>query len=200
MKKLGAITLAVAILCSCASLEPAPEKFVGPPGITRLNVATIDVVDHSGFQPANSPYKSSALSPTIAEAARQWLAGSLKAVGPTGEAMVVIEDASVTEHALPTSDDMMDVWFKRQQSSVYNARLEAQVEIRGGRGYAFASAEAKRSVTLPEKPTASEKQNAYIQLLDGLMKDFARNLDASIREHLRDSLNNADTPPDVNPG
>lgn len=185
MKKIPAL-LAFICLAACASAAPPPATYAGTPSPKIvLDVASVNIVDHSNFQPSTSPYYTHHLTPTIEEAARQWLADHVEAGGTQGQALILIKDASLNGETLPTSQDLADKWFKRQQGSKYTGHVEVSVEIQGRAAYAIATAEAMHAVTLPETPTDTERQNLYVTLLNGLMKDFAQNLDASVREHMQ---------------
>ena len=184
MKKLSAAILCLALLAGCSSDELPPEKFAATPSKKIvLNVAQIEVVDHSDFQPSDSPYNKYHLTPTVAQVIRQWIKDSLRAGGTTGKATILIQDASLSARALPTSDELMDRWFRRQQASKYTGHISVQMDLSAGMNYGFAGAEANQFITLPEEPTDTERQNAYVQLLDNLTKDFDHNFEASLREH-----------------
>ncbi|MDE1900105.1 MAG: hypothetical protein KGI37_00480 [Alphaproteobacteria bacterium] len=176
--------LAVA-LAACSDNGPAPQppyNAVLPPKIT-MNVRDITLTDRSGMQPAGSPYDSNHFKPTITDAIKQWASDRLQAAGASGQASVIIRDASLTSAPLPVKDGM-DSWFTRQQGLKYTAHAEVSVEANGAPGYADTDAEATRTVTLPENPTDIEKQNAYYTLLNGLMKDLGTNLEAGLRQHM----------------
>lgn len=186
MKKHIAILAVVALLTACADQPtppPPPREFVLPPKI-NLDVQTLSLADRSGMQPSSSPYNSNDFQPTINQAIRQWAKDRLQAVGPVGQAMVVIRDASLSQQAIPYEHD----FFTRQQASKYIAHVAVDVEAKSRDNYAMASAEATRFVTLPENPTVDERQKAYFELLNGLMRDLGTNLEASIQEHLHDFI------------
>lgn len=184
MKKHLAALLCFAFLIGCSSDELPPAKFVDTPSNKiLLNVATIDIVDHSQYQPSNSPYHTFNLQPTIAETVRHWVKDNVQAGGNSGQAIVIIQDASLSAQALATSDATMDRWFKRQQASQYKGHISVQMEIHSGKSDGMTDAEATHSITLPETPTDTERQNAYVALLTDLNKDFRENFDKSLREH-----------------
>ncbi len=181
MKKLPAALLLLIALSACSSEPPPPVKVnyeITPR--TQLDVLTVSVVDRAPPQLTDSPYKSNAFKPTIAAAIRQWAQDNLVAVGTTGEAIVVIKDASLVSQPLPHADD----WFKRQQASKYVGRAAVEISISAGNAHKQVSAEASRYETLPEKPTEREKTNAYATMLNGLMNDLGVNLKTAIRDHL----------------
>jgi len=186
MKK-TALTFACLALLSACSSEPPPRIVpdLGPASKINLDVQTVSLADRSGVQPANSPYMSNHFQPTIAEAIRQWAADHLQAVGASGDALVIIKDATLTSQPVPHEDD----WFTREQTSKYTARAEVEIEIKGsGDRYALASAMATRYETLPENPTDVERQNVYATVLNGLMRDLGQSLETSIRDHMKNFI------------
>ncbi len=184
MKKRYAL-LALALLAACSSGEPPPVKYVATPSTKLvLDVAAVNVIDHSAFQPSTSPYNQYRLDPTITQALRQWLVDNVQAGGTTGEALIVIKDASLSSETLPMSQDMSDKWFKRQQAFKYTGHADVTIELQGKPTYATASAEAGHFVSLPEQASQNERQNDYTILLNGLMKDFATNFENGIRDHM----------------
>jgi hypothetical protein len=199
MKKiLSALTL-LALLTACASDEPVPAPKMAyslPPKI-GLDVQSINLVDRSGPQPANSPYATNNFQPTIADAVRQWASDRLQASGPSGQAIVVLKDASLIEAPLVV-DHGMDAWLTRQQASKYVAHVEVQIEANGRPGYGLATAQASRFETLPENPTAAERQKAYIDVLNGLMRDLGQNLEGALQQHMHDFIV-APISPDMSP-
>jgi len=185
MKKLIALLAVFVLLDACADTPPppAPRQYVLPPKI-NLDVQNLSLTDRTVIQPPSSPYNSNNFQPTITQAIRQWAKDRLQAVGADGQALVIIKDASLMQQAIPFQSD----WFTRQQASKYVAHAAVDVESRGHDGYAIASAEATRFVTLPENPTSEERQKAYFDVLNGLMRDLGQNLEASIQEHMHDFI------------
>jgi hypothetical protein len=181
MKKLTVAFLFLSLLSGCSSgTPPAVKADIGSSSKINLDVATIDVIDRSGSFGADSPYAANNFKPTIAEAIRQWASQHFAAVGTSGAADIVVKDASLKTQALPHASDM----FTREQASKYIAHAEVEIDINGHEGQGMVTAEASRFETLPEKPTAIERQNAYTTVLNGLVHDLGGNLDTGVREHI----------------
>lgn len=182
--------LALLVFFSACSSDPvatAQLEYMLPSKIV-LDVQNINFVDNSPLPGPNSPYNAHRLEPTIAQAIRQWAVDRLQAGGTSGQAVVVVKDASLTVKTLPMSQSWKDSWFKRQQAYQYTGHAAVQVELRSGSGYATATAEATRSVSLPEDPAGAERQDAYITLLNGLMRDLGQNLETVIRQHMQNYI------------
>jgi len=182
MKKLILTAACIALLSACAPETTRVQTDINPTSKISLNVQRITLVDRSSTQPSNSPYNTSHFQPTIADAIRQWAGDHLQATGSTGEAVIIIKDASLTSQAIPYPYD----FFTRQQASKYTGHADVDVEIKGTTDhYALTSAEATRYQTLPEHPTDLEMQNAYTVVLNGLMRDLGQNLDSGLRDHMQ---------------
>lgn len=189
MKKITAAFALLTLLAACSS-EPTSRVKVDMNVGTKINldVQAVTFADRSGIQPANSPYNTQRFQPTIAEAIKQWASDKLQATGTAGDAIIIVKDASLVAEALPHGND----WFTRQQTSKYSAHAEVDIEVKGRAGaYAIASAQASRFETLPENPTEAERQNAYANLLNGLMRDLGQAIQSSINQHLRQFVVNA---------
>jgi hypothetical protein len=184
MKKIIPAFAFLAFLSACSS-EPvtAPQQYSLPPKI-NIDVQTITFADRSGAQPMDSPYTNNHFTPTISDAIRQWAGDRLQATGTEGQAAIIIKEASLTQQAIPHDSS----WLTREQTSKYSAHAEVQVEARGREGYAVASAQASRFVTLPDNPNEIEKQKAYFDVLNGLMRDLGTNIESAMREHLHDFI------------
>jgi hypothetical protein len=185
MKRLIAAFGLLLALTACESEQappPAHTSRVAPPKIA-LDVQVINLADRSGLQPTNSPYNGNRFTPTISDAIKQWAADRLQAAGQSGQAIIVIKDASLIAQPMPVKQGM-DGWFTRQQGVKYIGRAEVSIEANGRPGFALADAVATRATTLPENPTAIEKQDAYYTLLNGLMKDLGQNLETGIQTHM----------------
>ena len=184
MKKTFAALGVILALTAC-SAEPAPPmavKQVLPPKMS-VNVQAINLADRSGIQPANSPYKTNKFSPTISESIKQWASDRLQAVGTSGQAVIIIKEASLTEQKVPTKEGF-EGWFTREQGVKYIGRAEVTVEAHSPQGYAVTDASASRTVSLPENPNPMERQEAYYNLINGLMTDLGKNLDSGIQTHM----------------
>lgn len=181
MKNIALPLVCLALLSACSSEAPkVVQTDIGAGSRISLNVQTISFADRSGIQPSNSPYNTNHFTPTIADAIRQWASSHLQATGTSGEAIVIIKDASLTSQAIPYQRD----YFTRQQASKYTGHAEVEIDIKGMNGeFAIGDSEATHYQTLPEDPTDLEKQNAYTVVLNGLMRDLGQNIEASLRDH-----------------
>lgn len=178
MNRLSVFSL-LALLGACSSYQTAQPIQLDYSQMGRIgfNVRGIEVADNSAASPG-------AMQPTVSDAIRRWAADRLQASGASGQATLVIKDASFKSEPLHMETGM-NSWFKRQQANKLTAHAEVQLDARNGSDYASATAEASRSVTVPEDPQPAEKQEAYKKLLDGLMSDLNQYFEQSVHEHMQ---------------
>jgi hypothetical protein len=187
-----AVFLTVLFLSACSSGEPGtpPLKLdYSQFGKINLDIQNVTIVDRD----AGPSAQSVSFQPSIGNAVRQWANDRLQGVGTSGQGIVEIKDANVTALSLATEGGF-DNWFKRQQASKYVGHVSVEIEVKGRGGYGVATAEASRTVTLPEDPSDMERHEAYNRLIEGMMADLNANLDQSIHEHLQDFIITAPVP------
>lgn len=169
------------LLSACAS-EPPPVVQVDSDTSPKINldVLTVVVLDRTDGLTADTPYASNNFQPTLANALRHWATDKLVAVGSTGEAVVVINDASLKSQALPHSDN----WIKRDQATKYIGHVAIDMDVSGREGQGKVTAEASHFETLPENASSIERQNAYTKVLNGIMRDINTNMRRAISDHI----------------
>lgn len=180
--------LALIAVAACTS-QPAPQypeiTFSHLPPIT-LNVARIEVINN--FKPATDANHVEARMPTSPETAmRNWARDRLHAGGVTGVAKFIIENASVTETALPKLGGIKG-YVTNEQAERYEARARASIRLEGVPrvSEAYAEAEVDRSQTVPENATVNKREQVWFELTEKLMKDFDPLMAESVRQHLGD--------------
>ena len=190
MRKILTILACLLFLNACASDPPAPvqqESDTGPR--INLDVLTLVVLDRSMPLTSGTPYASNNFQPTIANAVRRWATDKLVAVGSTGEAVLVIKDASLKADLIPHSDS----WFTREQASKYTGNVEVELSVARRNEHGQVVATASHYETLPELPSALERNNAYNKVLNAVMKELSANLRGGVKDHLANFVT-AETP------
>ena len=181
MKKILAAIVLPLVLVACADTPPPAVKVetdMGPK--INLDVLSVVVLDRTEPLGGRSLYNTNDFQPTIATAVREWATDKLVATGSTGQAIVVIRDASLKYEVLPHKDDM----FTREQASKYIGHAAVEIDVTGREGHGQVSADASRFATLPEEPSALERKNAYAKMLNGLTADLAAKLRVGIKDHI----------------
>lgn len=177
------------VLLACAS-EPGVQPIVldfSSLAKVHLDARDIQIVDRGRKMPQTAPYIGHLFEPTVAQAVSRMAGEKLQTADGNGRIVFVIKDASVTEQTIdPPNEGLIKDFFTRHQALKYIGRVEVALEATSADGAttAVATASAVHNVTLPEKPTAIEKQEAYRTLLKGLLGTLNKNLDDTTIRHL----------------
>jgi len=184
-KYLGLI--AVLALAACAqevTVQKFPEITFQHLGQLRLTVGSVEVV--SKYKPTFAAPHVDHLFPTPPlKALQRWAGDRIKAAGGPMTARFVIYDASATETKLPRDTSIRGT-FTKQQSERYTASVEVALEIRDARGVVkgHAMARARRSNTVREDASVSDRDRVWFELTDALVKDLDVEIEKNIRRHL----------------
>ena len=185
---LSALTLSSLFLTLACETPVATQKL---PKITfvhlqpfNVDVASIEIVNQfSGTMKA--PHIEHRLPTSPATALIQWVKDRLKATGNLGKLRIFIEDASATETRLDL-DKSLKGQFTKQQSHLYKFSLRATALLTDASGTHLGSAKATatRSATIREDISLNERQRAWFDLMDRLINDFNRQMEANLKQHL----------------
>ena len=162
--------------------ESAPLSFAHLPPMV-FDLGRIEVVERPAApDPADAGHL---LLTAPAAAARLWAEERLRASGSEGLLRVTIEEASARTVALATNTEFEDL-FKEEQAErldlhlrVTIAAIDASGEVRG-----HATADARRSRTLPEGITLAERERLYDEVSRALLDDYNASQEQAIRQYL----------------
>ena len=175
------------LLTGCAvKTTSAPEvslTFMNRPAI-HLNVGKIQVV--SRYQMPLKPPLVEHLMPVAPGAGvERWAMDILRAVGSGNTAVLTIHDASVTEISLQQKPGLKAL-LTLDQAQRYDARLRATLEIRdvNGQQRGQVEVEVTRSQTVPENITLNQRTAVWFQMVEGLLADFAAQMELQVRKDL----------------
>ncbi|MFD1380973.1 hypothetical protein [Fodinicurvata halophila] len=117
--------------------------------------------------------------------AERWGHQRLKAEGPRNNARFTIQEASVVEQELAGTQGLKR-FFVIDQSERYDARLRAELEIRDSSDGArrVVRADVRRSLTVAEDASLTEREAIWFQLTEDLMRRFDREMEQVVRENL----------------
>ena len=120
-----------------------------------------------------------------ATAVRLWAEERLRTSGTDGLLRVTIEEASARTTSLATNAEFRDL-FKEEQAERLDLRLRVTItaidengEVRG-----HATADARRSRTLPEGITLAERERLYDEISRALLDDYNASQEQAIRQYL----------------
>jgi hypothetical protein len=184
------LAIVAGILWSFAACDTAPpvqtlpEITFGHMAPIKLDVRTIEIV--SNYRPPMKPPNVEHLLRQNPEASlRRWANDRLRAVGSAGTARLVIANASIVETAL-AKESGFKATFTTQQSERYYGTIDAAIEILDARGAqrGFAAARSAHARTVAENITLYNRERAWFELSDLLMKDFNEEIELNMRRYL----------------
>jgi hypothetical protein len=150
----------------------------------RLDVASLETV--SSYKPPMTAPNVDHMFPTSPlNALSRWVSDRLVASGSGSVARFTIVDAAVRETTLTRKKGFTGA-FTKDQSERYDAALEATLEIidDSGSQKGFASAKVSRSVTVREDASVNDREQAWFNLTEALMKDINGELEKNISQYL----------------
>ena len=149
-----------------------------------LDVRRIDVIDQYSA-PGTLPNVEHEFPVSLEATAERWASDRLRANGSAGSARVRILDASVVEQRLETKEGISGL-VTTDQSEKYSARLLVEVvaenPARGLNG--SASAEIRRSRTVPEGLTLNEREKIWYEMAEKIARDMDERLENAILTHM----------------
>lgn len=175
------------LLTSCAvKTTSAPEvslTFMNRPAI-HLNVGKIQVVNRYQM-PLKPPLVEHLMPVAPGAGVERWAMDILRAVGSGNTAVLTIHDASVTEISLQQKPGLKAL-LTLDQAQRYDARLRATLEIRdvNGQQRGQVEVEVTRSQTVPENITLNQRTAVWFQMVEGLLADFAAQMELQVRKDL----------------
>ncbi len=165
---------------------PAPNRF---PQLTyqhlaalAFDVGRIEVV--GAYQPKGAPPNVEHLIETAPQdAALRWAGDRLEAVGLHRLLRFTVVDAAIVEAPLALKGGLEGL-ITTEQSERYEARLAVMVEIISDNGAteASASAEARRSITVPESASVGERERVWFTLTEKLVLDLNSQLEKTLAQ------------------
>jgi len=175
------------LLTGCAvKTTSAPEvslTFMNRPAI-HLNVGKIQVVNRYQM-PLKPPLVEHLIPVAPGAVVERWAMDILRAVGSGNTAVLTIHDASVTEISLQQKPGLKAL-LTLDQAQRYDARLRATLEIRdvNGQQRGQVEVEVTRSQTVPENITLNQRTAVWFQMVEGLLADFAAQMELQVRKDL----------------
>ena len=182
----AAMLVAGAVVAACQTPpkhESEPLSFAALPPLV-FDLGGIDIVER-----ASAPHPSDVdhLFPTPpAVGARIWTNDRLRASGHVGWLRVTIEEASARVTPLETNTNLKGL-FTEEQAERLDTRLRVTIEAidASGEVNGSATADARRSRTLPEGITLTERERYYDEIVTALLRDYNESQEKAIRQYLR---------------
>ncbi len=184
------------LAAACASDGPPQPEFPPPPlnfdHLTPLRLSVAEVRIENRYQSPGRAPNVEQYAPVPPAAALQRMAEQRVLAGGTqGMAAFIIQDASI--RASPVRGQSM---FSGDGER-YDGNLMVRLEVRGGQPEAtgYATAQVRRSLSLPDKPSASERRQQLDTMLRQMMADMNVEFEYQVRRSLKDWLQDTATAP-----
>jgi len=176
-------SLLLAVLAACAFDDPsnrfADITFDHLPDI-RLDVGAIKI-EQAYVAPGKAPNVDHRFPVPPKDAARRWAEDRLVAQGDRLTFRYIVREASAVETVLKTKSGVTGL-ITTDQSERYEVHIVVEMQILDGpQVQGTASAEARRSVTVPEDITLKEREQVWYKLTEDVMKDLDVQLEETIR-------------------
>ena len=181
---IGALVVPL-LLTGCET--PVPENNFPEISFTheqpiRLDVATVTVKEPPPPAVGGKSIDYE-LPVSLRKTAARWARERLKPVGRTGEAVVTVEQADVTEERLKKTGGIRGA-FVTDQTERYRGVLRMSVAVTTPRGEAVARAQGERVRTVAEDATLADREKIWFEMTETLMRRVDKELDGQIRRHM----------------
>ena len=183
LSRLAVVLPLLAAAASCALDAPGNRfeeiSYSDLPAI-GLDVGTIEI-EQAYRGTGQAPHVELRFPVRPGDAARRWAEDRLAARGDRLTFRYVVRQASAVETALPRTEGVTGL-LTTDQSERYETHIIVDMQILDGRQVkGTASAEARRSVTVPENITLSERERAWYKLTQDVMNDLNDQLETTIK-------------------
>ncbi len=179
--------LSAVMVAGCETTVSRPEtkgvSFANLPPLV-FNLAQIEIVERY-VAPLRAPHVGHLFPTPPMVALKIWVQDRLHAAGTSGVLRVTIGEASATMSPLETNTDIEGL-FTREQAERLDARLLVTIEVVDAAGAVrgHATADARRSRTLPEGITLNERERIYEEITEALLNDYNASQEQGIRQYL----------------
>lgn len=182
------LTKLCAVLTMCAIIPaPANAQFrLADDPVYKVDVSNIELV--LTIPPKEYPEVSHRAAVTYEDAARAWMSRRFVSSGESvNKLRVTVTEGRIVEKILPIKKGIAG-WFKKEQSTEYEARLAVNVAIVDPMGKVVASADGKawHTLTTVEGTPPREREAAWVDMISTTFN----NLDKEIGGQLVSNLSN----------
>lgn len=182
--RLAAAAAALGLLAACSMDDPvnryAQLTYQHRPDIS-LDVAEIQI-EQAYVTPGQPPNVDHRFPVQPKDAAVRWAQDRLVARGDRLTFRYIVRQASAVETPLPVSGGISGM-LTTDQSERYELHIVVEMQVLDGRQIqGNAKAEARRSVTVAENSSLSEREEVWYQLTEQTMNDLDLQLEQTIRE------------------
>ena len=178
-------TLLVLMLCGAVpTAAPAVFRLADTPTY-QVDATTLDLrVDDP--RPKEYPEVGHRAAVTYEDATRAWASRRFQLNGNSVNTLrISLNEGRVTEKILPIQKGLKG-WFKKEQSTAYDAALGLTVAIVDPNGKVLASADGKawHTLTMVEGTTPEQKQEAWVDMIATTFDNLDREMGAQLTRNL----------------
>ena len=184
LPRLAAATVLAGLLAACSMDDPsnrfAQLTYQHRPDI-NLDVGEIQI-ETAYVTPGQPPNVDHRFPVEPKDAAVRWAQDRLVARGDRLTFRYIVREASAVETSLPTSGGITGM-LTTDQSERYELHMVVEMQVLDGRQIqGSARAEARRSLTVAEDSSLTEREEAWYRLTEQTMRDLDQQLEQTIRE------------------
>jgi len=179
-----AAALSAGLLAACSMDDPvnryAQLTYQHRPDI-NLDVGDIQI-EQAYVTPGQPPNVDHLFPVQPKDAAVRWAQDRLVARGDRLTFRYIVREASAVEEELPKTGGLTGM-LTADQSERYALHMVVEMQVLDGRSIqGTAKAEARRSRTVPEDSSLSEREEVWYRLTEETMRDLDLQLEQTIRE------------------
>jgi hypothetical protein len=184
LPRLATAAAALGLLAACSMDDPtnrfAQLTYQHRPDI-NLDVGEIQI-EQAYVTPGQPPNVDHRFPVQPKDAAVRWAQDRLVARGDRLAFRYIVRQASAVETPLPVSGGITGM-LTTEQSERYELHIVVEMQVLDGRQIqGNAKAEARRSITVPEDSSLSEREEIWYRLTEQTMRDLDQQLEQTIRE------------------
>lgn len=177
--KLLTTALAISLLLTSGCVSRKLPKFndirFNELAAYKFDVSKIEVVEAHNPN-SNEKYVENMFPVTPLSALKTWAEDRLQTKGLDGKNIrMIVQDASVTETALPRTKGLRGV-FTNDQTELYKANLEVKFELLNNEDPLFNKSEIKvhvtRSKSVTQHTSLADRERLYYSIVKDLIQDF----------------------------
>lgn len=186
MRRVFALLFAALPLAACSTADPSqtlPEITFEHMAPLRIEAATLEI-DNAYRPPMDRAHIEGEAPVAPAEALVTWAKDRLHPTGSPGTLRFVVQEGSLVEQELTVEKGVRGA-FKNQPAYRYTAVVEGQLELLNAPGISRIAtvAKAERSTSVREDATLNERDRALFDLVEKLMADFNRQMEAGLQRY-----------------
>ena len=179
----GTTVLAIFLVSAAACSTTEPRPILDEPSFSDLDPFVLDVAEirvSSNYRPPlRPPNVEHKFAVTLTDAVGHWAEDRLAAGGVSGEAALVIEDASVVETVLTTTGGFGGL-FRNENTIRYDAMLRVRLVAVTSTDRGEVEATIARSQTMLENASLNDRDALWHEMMTAMLDELNASMEESI--------------------